>query len=341
MIVKSHSTPVYIHKLEALLRRLPPDDHKRTHIKEVLAKRMAGYRGELSIDYPLSFLAEEDYFIFHDIRIFDGTHYFQIDTLILSKWFILVLEVKNIAGKIFFDSHFHQLIRTLDEKEEAFPEPILQVERQCFQFTKWLQLNKFPFIPVEPLVIFTSPRAILRTLPDNQHIFETVILNAKLPAQTETLRKIHQKEMYTSKLIQKLSRRIVKEHCPADVNILQQFTISQKELVKGVFCPACSASLMRRGRGRWICRECSFFSKDAHIESLSDYNLLISQSITNKELRNFLNLSYIHIASKLLISLNLPVTGETRNRSYNLKSMKKKHPPTKRMQNENKIENEL
>jgi hypothetical protein len=98
---------------------------------------------------------------------------------------------------------------------------------------------------------------------------------------------------------------------------------------------------MQRGRGRWICRECSVFSKDAHIESLDDYNLLINQSITNKELRNFLNLSSIHIASKLLISLNLPVTGETRNRSYNLKSMKKSIRQQSGCKNENKIENEL
>ena len=63
-------------------------------VSENLAKFMAGYKGELAIEYPLSFLPETEYRILHDIRLFDQKHYFQIDTLIVSACFLLVLEIK-------------------------------------------------------------------------------------------------------------------------------------------------------------------------------------------------------------------------------------------------------
>lgn len=129
MIVKKRQLPLMILKLQSLLRRLPKNHPKIPYIEENLAKKMAGYRGEHSIDYPLSFLTFQNYFILHDLRLPHNDYFFQIDTLLISPKFILMLEVKNIAGKLFFDQEFHQLVRTLNDKEEVFPDPILQVKR--------------------------------------------------------------------------------------------------------------------------------------------------------------------------------------------------------------------
>ncbi|MFX3623267.1 MAG: nuclease-related domain-containing protein [Ectobacillus sp.] len=130
MIVKERKKPVKIQKLEALLRRLPPQHPKQKEIEENLAKSLSGYRGEQSLDYYLSFLPPKQQLILHDLRLKENGRYFQIDTLILTKAFILIIEAKNIAGTIFFDTAFHQLIRTIDGKEEAFPDPIMQITRQ-------------------------------------------------------------------------------------------------------------------------------------------------------------------------------------------------------------------
>lgn len=332
MIIKPHRVPVYIHKLEALLRRLPHTHSMRKRVEEILAKQIAGYRGELGIDYPLSFLPEKDYYILHDIRLFDGSHYFQLDTLIISPKFILIVEVKNISGKLFFDSDFKQLIRTVDEKEEPFPDPILQVERQSYQLLKWLRLHKYNYIPIEPIVVVSSTRAILRTSPDNQEIFDKVLLNSRLPAKIEKLSKMHQKEYYRPNIIQKLSKKILSEHTPLERNILLQFEITEREIVKGVQCPNCVISIMQRARGKWVCPACELLSKDAHISALEDYMLLFAPTINNKQLRHFLNLSSSAVSRNLLQALNLPFTGNNKSRCYNLSSLQKKHPPTKRMQ---------
>ncbi len=53
MIIKERHIPLAILKLEALLRRLPSNHSKIPQIKDELGKRMAGFKGEVSLDFPL------------------------------------------------------------------------------------------------------------------------------------------------------------------------------------------------------------------------------------------------------------------------------------------------
>ena len=75
---------------------------------------------------------------------------------------------------------------------------------------------------------------------------------------------------------------------------------------------------MTRKWGMWVCGSCSFTSRDAHLMALRDYALLIKPTITNRELREFLQLESASVAVKLLSRLNLPYTGSTKDRVYHL-----------------------
>ena len=108
LIVKKRKVPLAIRKLRALAYRLPPNHPKVPLIMNDLKKREAGYKGECSIDFPLSFLEPKSYFIFHDLRLQDQSRFFQLDTLLISKKFALIIEVKNMAGSLYFDPHFNQ-----------------------------------------------------------------------------------------------------------------------------------------------------------------------------------------------------------------------------------------
>ncbi|WP_243292865.1 hypothetical protein [Bacillus sp. FJAT-47783] len=57
MIKKERTKPIKLKKLEALIRRLSSTHPKRPLVQKELAKHLAGYRGEQSIDYHLSHLA--------------------------------------------------------------------------------------------------------------------------------------------------------------------------------------------------------------------------------------------------------------------------------------------
>ncbi|MGM0876413.1 MAG: nuclease-related domain-containing protein [Bacillota bacterium] len=317
MIIKPRKYPLNIKKLEALQRRLLADHPKFEFIKESLAKRIAGYKGEQSLDYHLGFLAEHQYHILHDVRLFDGTHYFQLDTVILSKKFILILEVKNFAGTLYFDSNFSQLIRIQDEKKESFPDPILQVERQSNQLRKWLRLVKHPNLPVESLVVISTPRTMLETTPQNEKIYKKVIHSAKLPFAISSFDQDYEKKKYLSeKQLLQLSQQMVTNHTPLNIDILAQYKIPKEDILKGVICSNCEYLPLEIRKGKWICPKCSFVLKDAHLSALEDYSLLIDSTITNQEMRDFLNIQSRSVANKLLYSMKLESSGTNKGRVY-------------------------
>jgi Nuclease-related domain len=143
-------------------------------IKGDLAKSLAGYRGENAIDYPLSSLPDKKYFIFHDLRLPYKNQFFQIDTLLASTKHFVILEVENIAGTVYFDSDFNQLIRSQDGREEAFADPITQINRQEQLLKSWLTDNKYPPIPITSLVVFSNPTTLIRTSQRNKGIYNRV-----------------------------------------------------------------------------------------------------------------------------------------------------------------------
>ncbi|WHY71334.1 nuclease-related domain-containing protein [Fictibacillus enclensis] len=100
------------------MRRLPHDHPKQKDIESSFAKHMAGFRGEESLDYSLSFLADKKCAILHDLLLSDGVYHFQLDTVIVTPHFLLVLEVKNITGTLVFDMDFNQLIRINEHAQE-------------------------------------------------------------------------------------------------------------------------------------------------------------------------------------------------------------------------------
>ncbi|WP_209125534.1 nuclease-related domain-containing protein [Alkalihalobacillus sp. BA299] len=314
MIKKQRSIPLKILKLEALLRRLPLEHPKRSQIKEALAKSLAGYNGEKAIDFHLSFLPEERYTILHDLRIpHNDRLYFQMDTLVLTPKFLLILEVKNINGSLIFDQTFQQLIRTSNDVEEAFPDPLLQVERQKRQLDMWLLKHKFPPVPIKTIVVISNPSTIIKAAPNKE-----VIHAASLPNKLIMLDKFSNKEILTLKEIKKLSNLLIKQHQPRDQNLLQQYQIPHTDILTGVHCPECFRIAMIRKRGKWVCPECTTHSSDAHIFSLKDYSLLIDKEVTNQQVRTFLNIMSTTVAKKLLIASNFEQIGENKGRKYKL-----------------------
>ncbi|QOR66058.1 NERD domain-containing protein [Cytobacillus suaedae] len=128
MIIKPWKKSYELMKLEALLRRLSKIHPKRQLVEKDYAIKSAGYRGEQSLDYFLSFLPEKNYMIFHNLRLKCNDNYFQIDILLVSPRFILIIETKNISGTLEFDHLNKQLIRTINDSINVYPDPVQQVK---------------------------------------------------------------------------------------------------------------------------------------------------------------------------------------------------------------------
>lgn len=304
--------------MDALLRRLPSHHIRYEEVKEQLKKYSAGFYGEKSIGFPLSFLEEKRFMIYHDLRLYDGTHHFQIDTLVISQHYILIVEVKNISGTLMFDPIFNQMIRISETKEEAFPDPLTQVERQRLQLEMFLLKSKVSWIPIETLIVISNRSTVLKATHEINAITSKVIRSEYLPTKVKSIDKRYPTELLTMKEVRKLGRFLVKHHEPLDRDILKQFSIPVTDLLVGVQCPNCARMPMIRIHGKWLCQSCSSVSKDAHLKALNDYALLVSKEITNQELRGFLRLSSEDAATRLLKSLNLEFSGANKGRRYML-----------------------
>jgi hypothetical protein len=151
--------------------------------------------------------------------LFDQKHYFQIDTLIVSSCFLLFLEIKNIIGTLIFDAKFNQLIRIADgTSEEGFPDPLLQLKRQEMQLRKWRSLHGLHNIPIQFLIVISSPRTIIKA--SDKILLNKVIHSANLPNRIKQI-----KNQYKEKVIGNINGRIdqmMNEHSPQRQNILAQ-----------------------------------------------------------------------------------------------------------------------
>ncbi|MBM6616373.1 nuclease-related domain-containing protein [Bacillus suaedaesalsae] len=318
MIVKERNIPLRMLKLEALLRRLEEHHPKRPQILEELARRKAGYRGEQALEYYLTYLSSEKYSVLQDLRLIHKEHYFQIDTLILSPSYFLIVETKNYQGTIYFDSDYSQLIRTVNDKEEAFPSPLVQVRRQRNHLSEWIKDNKVIDIPIDYLVVISNPNTIIKASPKNLEALRKVTPITVFLNKIEQIEKLYPTQLTQRKEIQRISKKLIKKHTPLNPDLLTQFDLTTSESLKGVHCPSCNFLPMQRKQAKWICPKCSKTSKDAHVNAIVDYALLLDNKITNQKLREFLHISSRTVTNKILGSLALEVSGSKKGRVYYL-----------------------
>ncbi|WP_368503110.1 nuclease-related domain-containing protein [Alkalihalophilus sp. As8PL] len=315
MIAKPRKIPVHIVKLEALLRRIPSHHPKRPQIEADLAKRRAGYKGESALDYHLSFLPQKEYVIFHDLRLQSGEYFFQIDTLILTSNYILLIEVKHLFGTLTFEPEFQQLVRSTVDAEDVFPDPIIQVKRQASQLQKLLKDHKFPEAPIETLVVITNVLSRITTSQTTDYLRRYIIRDTVLVNRIQRFTFQHSTPIYPPKLIKKAIRILNKSHTEARFDPLSAYDLHQNELIEGTHCPRCNKIPMRRLHGKWLCTFCYHQSKIAHIESLIDYAHLIGKTITNKKVCDYLKVER-DVARRMLKSLEVMEVGNTKGREY-------------------------
>ncbi|MGD7054539.1 nuclease-related domain-containing protein [Sutcliffiella horikoshii] len=322
MIKKQRTIPLRVQILRAMKRRIRPNHEKYEDLLMELGIKEAGIYGEQALDYYLKLLPETDtpYYILHDLRLpYRDTH-FQIDTLILFSNFFLLLEVKYLRGTLYFDPKNNQLIQEVEDKPlKALQDPILQVSNQCSKLTSWLKQKNIPNAPCEKLVVLTNPKVIVKVLSSPSIVEKHVIKSPALSERVIPLDKKNPTHYYDKKTLNRISRLLIKEHTPLHSSPIKKYKVKPSDILTGVFCPHCSPlEVMERIHGKWKCPKCLLLSADAHIQTLTEYALLISTEITMSELKRFLRIDHTHVIRLILRKMKLPGSGNTKSRTYNL-----------------------
>ena len=110
--------------------------------------KFRGFMGEFWVKLELSKLPKEQYIVLNDIMIKDerGTH--QIDHLVISKYGIFVIEMKNYYGLIKGNEYQDKWVQYLGKNKYYFKNPIHQNYGHVKVLEKILNLNINKFIPV-------------------------------------------------------------------------------------------------------------------------------------------------------------------------------------------------
>ncbi|MBN3555427.1 NERD domain-containing protein [Fictibacillus nanhaiensis] len=320
MIKKPRTKPLKLLKLDSIIQRLIPSHPKYGELKTEFAKYAAGYRGEVALYYYLHDLDEHSYLIFHDLRLprdKEKKYYFQIDCLILHSSFVVLLEVKNLSGDLYFDHHFDQMKRTKNGVDETFPDPVNQVQQQKIYLENWLKRSQFPKIPLHSLVVLTNPKSFITLSPHYGKKTAHIIRAKGLANKIQDISTSHQ-EILSKKDLAKMTTKLLKQHEKHNPDLLKTYNIHEADIITGVFCQGCNHIPMRRERSTWVCSMCNGKSKGAHIRAIHDYALIFNEPVKNKILRRFLHIDSSTCMKNLLKSMKLTPSGPTNSATYQL-----------------------
>ena len=317
MIVKEREIPQSLLQLIAIKNRLANNHPQISFVTDDLLNQLSGYRGENSLDYYLKAVDEKNIYILHSVRLLHQ-QYFQMDTIILTPYFILVIEVKNYRGQVAFDHQFGQMQRITNGMEQTFKDPITQIETQALHLQNWLLSKGISGLPVETLVVFSNNHVKL-TRSGELDVDDRIIRASKLIERINLLKKNYSNQVLSPYRIQQLAHLMKSESKPLLTNQLQKYQLTQNDIIPGVICPACHQNTMNRTHGRWECHKCLSTNKMAHRSALKEYQLLfLRKTITNREARWMMQVESLEMMSKLLIRMKLDYQGEKRHRKYYL-----------------------
>ncbi|MCM3586898.1 NERD domain-containing protein [Mesobacillus maritimus] len=312
MYIKPRPIPLNVHFSQALIPRLPSNHPKIPLIERDLRSFMSGYRGEKATEYHLNFLDDKKHHIFGGLRLPHEQHHFQMDTPILSRKYILILETKNIGGELYFTEE--QFSQESFYGRKGYKNPIVQVNRHKEQLQDWLESHRLPTIPLIPLVVLSNPSAIIRT--DDPSILKKVCKVENLKNKLLDLTSSYTKDHLTERSLKKASRLLLEDDTPLFPEVHKSYGLSPQEIIPGIRCPKCFSYRMMRIDRVWVCPHCLYHSNETYHDAILDYFLFHKTTMTNREFRQYLGIDSVNTANKLLRLLNLPSTGSNKGRIY-------------------------
>jgi hypothetical protein len=313
---KNLTKPLVLEQHEALLRRLFQTHPIRPLVDAKKERLKAGYNGEKTINYFLGLLPSEKFHIFHNIRLPAEKGFFEIDTFLLSSKFSFINEGKNYSGTLLLERN--QLTQEVNGEKKVYENPLVQVNRHKILLKYWFEKNQLPIVPSEHFVCFSNSSSIINISPGYLEAEKRVCKAVELIRKINEYENFYKNETIDQEGIAKIKKLILSQHVPRRMKILKEYRIDKKEILTGVQCPfsECDFIPMNYKWGFWECPKCHFRSRDAHLQAINDYFLIIGPTITNSEITEFLHLPSSRGATNLFSHLNLPFTGKTKDRVY-------------------------
>lgn len=313
LIQKRNSLPYKLLGLQALARRLSREDLLKARITEEIRIVQAGVNGEkILANIFEKYKFRQLHYIFHDLSL-KSSGLFQMDALFLAQQGAVILEVKNIAGRIRFPSGQNQLMRTLENgKVDFFECPSVQLLRNKMLLEDWFYANNLQ-VPIYGAVIFPKPQQQFENSRDQLK----VLFPLEVPVYLKNL--MENPHILNLSTLDFIAEKLTSSHREYDpFPLCEKYKIDFKQIKTGVRCDQCGLHGMISIARGWICKSCNYVSKDAYRQAIIEYFMLFGGPMTNRICREFLHLSSSDKAMRLMKKMNLPFHGMNRGRTYHL-----------------------
>ena len=287
MIVTTRRTPDQLVYYDVMLRR---GIGVESSLRDRYHNLRAGLAGERRVDREWKELNLSHY-LFHDFTTVNGagnTH--QMDTVFVCKHFVLVVEVKNVGGRIDFDDQRRQFVRAREDGTvESFMNPVDQVKRHRDLLEQW-SLEWPEYVPVEAAIVIANPSAVIGRVSAEVPIFNVSGLRTKVLELVRKYERVSFNMRAVRGYLEAMYRPVSWRVHTLDVPVRP-----------GVLCLKCG-EVMVHGQYRFECGRCGF--KDREWEALNaamqDYRVLYGDEVTNRKFREFTGVRSASTAKRML-----------------------------------------
>ncbi|MCZ2257289.1 nuclease-related domain-containing protein [Sporosarcina sp. G11-34] len=233
---------------------------------------------------------------------------FQLDTLFVTQKSVVILEVKNLTGDLRFisDGDLRQLEQTLPSGKVTIMDcPIVQLENERYYLQTWLA-DRGVDVHVSGRVVLAGKNGKVVSAPPNAPL---VYLN-RLRMYLE--KKESGQAIYSTAEVNKISGMIRQSQTTYNpFPLCEYYRIDPNSLKKGQLCSNCDSTMTYLNHKRRRCNACSTIEANNYRQTLTDWFMLISDSISNRQCRDFLQLATRHDANYALKTIHLYKEGKS------------------------------
>jgi hypothetical protein len=324
VILKSKDPSLTLEGLLAAQSRLSVSHPSLPILSTKQSSVEAGIGGEERVaeifrKYSLPF----EHHIIHDLSPSSHDN-FQMDHNFFTPWYSLVLETKNISGKLEFRDNPPQLIRTREDGHiDGFESPVVQLERNRDLLYDFFS-DRGIQMPIFGAIVIAYPKQIVTVPPANTQL----LIPRAIPHFIKTIARPEQR--LDRETFEWLSGELVRNHrrfIPKPIS--ETYHIPIGDFKPGPRCVICNRIGMVKLPRTWHCTSCGANDQFAHVRTLREWFLVCKRSITNQECRWFLGVEDIYTANRILHSMNLTTEGKFRHQTYFMDFSDPNHWPKK------------
>src|SRR5690606_10282761 len=144
----------------------------------------------------------------HDLYIQKAASSHQMDTILVTSRFVLLLEIKSIAGQLNFDPQLRQFSRTnKDGSIDGMRNPDDQVLRHEIWLKQFLTAQKVS-LPVIGVIVFAYPSSIVNSRSGKR----IMIQSSGLPYLVEQLLAKYPADFLDARKTRRLANRLLQLH---------------------------------------------------------------------------------------------------------------------------------